>query len=214
MKRRPNPRHGRGGFTLLEALVGLAASAALMASIVASSVTLQRSFFWSSDYSEQSLAELRALDFVTRDTRRARSVSIFSAGEVLSLELPDVYSSYDAQGNPTSPPITPAIVRGQPEYGNPLQPLLVTYYRDGDALIRQQHVTASAQNSELVIAGGIKSFQAELVGGGNLVRATVTFLPKFRQGEESQARTSMSATVAARPMRMKYDDSSGGGGAP
>ncbi len=204
----------RRGFTLVEALVGLAASASLMAAIVASSVTLQRSFFWSADYSAQSLAELRSLDFVTRDVRGARSVSIFSSGEVLALELPDAYTSYDAQGNPTSAPVTPVIVRGQPEYGDPTQPLLVTYYRDGDSLIRQLFVSASAQNSELVIATGIKSFQAQFVGGGNLVRTTVTFQPRYRQDAECEARTAMSATVASRPMRMKYDDSSGGGGAP
>ncbi len=211
----PHTLHAcRRGFTLVEAMVGLAASATLMATIVASSVTLQRSFYWSADYSEQSLAELRSLDFVTRDVRGARSVTILSSGEVLTFELPDAYSSYDTHGNPTSAPVTPAIVRGQPQYGDPANPLVITYYRDGDTLVRQQFVSATVQNSELVIARGIKSFQAQFLGGGNLVRATVTFQPKFREGPESEARTALSAIAAARPMRMKYDDRGGGGGAP
>jgi type II secretory pathway component PulJ len=201
----------RGGFTLLEALVGLAAAATLMASIVASSVTLQRSFYWSTDYSDQSLAQLRALDFITRDVRGATSVSLFSSGEVITMELPDAFSSYDAQGNPTSAPVTPVIVRGQPQYGDPTQPIVVTYYLVGTSLRRHQMVPATAQVSELVIATRISSFRAQFVGGGNLVRSTVTFMPRLRNDPASEVNTAMSATVAARPMTLKYDDLGGGG---
>jgi prepilin-type N-terminal cleavage/methylation domain-containing protein len=193
-------------FTLLEMLVGIAATGVLMAAIVGSSLTLQRSFYWSADYSAQSLAQLRALDFITRDTRGARSVGVLGTGTVLALEVPDLYSSYDAQGNPTSAPVNPTIVRGQAHYGDPAQPLLITYYLDGESLKRAQTVQATAQTNEHVIATGIRSFQVELLGGGNLVRATVTFLPKFRDSAASETATALSATVAARPMTMKYED--------
>ncbi len=195
----------RAAFTLLEMLVSMAAAGALMASIVASSITLQRSFYWSANYSEQSQAQLRALDFITRDVRRASGVYVLNMGQVLTLEIPDTYSSYDAQGNPDSAPISPTIVRGRPEYGDPTQPLFVTYYLYGATLLRQQFVSTTAQNSELVIATGIRSFQTEIVGGGNLVRASVTFRPRLRP-ESMEATTEMSALAAARPIRLKYED--------
>lgn len=195
------------GFTLLELLVGMGASAVLMASIVASSVTLQRSFLWSANYSEQSNAQLRVLDFVTRDIRRARAVSIDSTAGTLTLELPDTYSTYDAQGNPTSAVITPTIVHGVPSYGAAGQSVVVTYYRNNEALMRSQYVTSSGITTDLLIANGIRSFQAGLVGGGNLVRSTVTFRPRLRGDNASENRTAMSATVAARPMRDKLETS-------
>jgi len=203
---------GPRGFTLVETLVGLAAAATLMATIVACSITLQRSFFWSADYAEQSLAQLRSLDFVTRDVRGARGVWIDGSGEFLTLELPATYASYDPQGNPTSAPVTPVIVRGQPQYGDPAQPVSIWYYRNGDSLIREQWMPAVGGWSVAAVATGIKSFQAQLVGAGNLVRMTVTFLPKLRDGQEHQNRTAMSATVAGRAMVLKWDGTRGGGG--
>ncbi len=203
-------RHSRAasaGFTLLELLVGMGASGVLMASIVASSVALQRSFLWSANYSEQSNAQLRALDFVTRDVRRSRAVSVTTTDQWISLEIPDTYTSYDAQGNPTSALRNPVIVRGNPEYGDPALPIYVVYYLNGETLMRSQSVSASGVSTELVVASGIRSFRSELVGGGNLVRTTVTFRPRLRGDQASEDRTAMSATVAARPMRMKYEDS-------
>jgi hypothetical protein len=73
--------------------------------------------------------------------------------------------------------------------------------------MRWQFVSTSGATTETVIASGIRSFRSELVGGGNLVRATVTFRPRLRGTQASEDRTAMSATVAARPMRMKYEDS-------
>jgi prepilin-type N-terminal cleavage/methylation domain-containing protein len=205
MKGAPSFTRHTTGFTLVEMLVSIAAAGALMASIVASSVALQRSFFWSANYSEQSLAQLRALDFVTRDVRRASGVYVLSMGQVLTLEIPDAYASYDAQGNPTSAPVSPTIIRGKPEYGDPTQPLVVTYYLNGATLLRQQFVSATAQNSELVVATGIRSFQTEIVGGGNLVKTRVTFRPRLRP-DTMEATTEMSALAAARPIRLKYED--------
>ena len=204
--RSAHPRAAQAGFTLLELLVGMGASGVLMASIVASSVALQRSFFWSANYSEQSNAQLRALDFVTRDVRRSRSVSVTSTDQWITLEIPDTYTTYDAQGNPTSALRDPVIVRGNPEYGDPTLPIYVVYYLNGETLMRWQSVSASGAITEVVIASGIRSFRAELVGGGNLVRATVTFRPRLRADQASEDRTAMAATVAARPMRMKYAD--------
>lgn len=214
MKRAPSLHASQGAFTLMEAMIGIASAATVMAAIVASSVNLQRSFYWSADYSDQSLAQLRALDFVTRDIRRARGVSLYSSGEVVVLEIPDTYSSYDAQGNPTSTPVSPTIVRGEPQYGDPSEPLWITYYRSNDTLLRNQVVTATGQTTEVAVASGIKSFRSEFIGGGNLVRSTVTFLPRMQNDPDSELRTAMHATVASRPMIIKYDDATGGGGAP
>jgi hypothetical protein len=187
-------------------MVGMASAGALMACIVASSVALQRSFYWSTDYATESVAQLRVMDFVTRDIRGAKSVSLLSGRHILALEIPDAYSGYDAQGNPTSAPVDPAVLHGAPEYGDKTLPLIVTYYMVGSSLCRQQIIQATGQVNELVIATGLSNFEAEFVGGGNLVRATVTFQPRFRSDAQSEARTAVSATVAARPARTKYEE--------
>ena len=194
------------GFTLMEMLVGMASAASLMACVVGSSVALQRSFYWSTDYATESMAQLRAMDFFTRDVRGAKSVSTYGSGQVLVLEIPDAYSSYDAQGNPTSPLVNPTVLLGTPEYGDASLPVVVTYYMVGTSLRRQQVVQATGQTTELVIATGLSSFTVSFVGHGNLIRATVTFQPRLRQGAQSEAGTAVSATAAARPVKVKYAD--------
>ena len=191
------------GFTLFEMLVATAASTSLLATIMLSSVTLQRSFYWSSEYAVEANAQLRAVDYVTRDLRGAISVTIPTGGQILSMDVPDYYSSYDAQGNPTSAPVDPVVIRGMPEYGDPALPVSVTYFLNGDALLRQQIVQATGQTTSVVVARNLSDFTATLVGQGVAVRFDLTFARRNLSGSSGTPAGTVGATVAARGLRLK-----------
>lgn len=194
----------RRAFTLIEMLVSMSAGAAILASVVYSSISLQRSFIWSSDYSADSIAQLRAVDYITRDIRGALTVTIPPGGQTLSLEMPDYYAAYDAQGNPTGVPVDPTIVNGVPQYGDPARPVAVTYFVSGTSLLRDQVVLASEQKTQVVVASGISDFALSFAGLSTVVKFSLTFTPKHRAASAaSTAGTTVSATVSARTIRFK-----------
>jgi prepilin-type N-terminal cleavage/methylation domain-containing protein len=192
----------RQGFTLVEMLVSLAAAASLLTTVLLSSVALQRSFYWSSEYSATSVAQARVVDFITRDLRGALTVTMPPGTRTITMELPDRYSSYDAQGNPTSAPVDPAIVDGRAEYGNPALPVVVTYYVAEGRLIRQQVIQATNQISASIIGREVTDFTASFINSGSAIRFSATFGGNTVSGSPTVAGSMVSAKVTPRAPRL------------
>jgi prepilin-type N-terminal cleavage/methylation domain-containing protein len=197
-------RRGQRAFTLLELLIAVTISAVMFAAIIGAGTTSVRSLATADDYSYQSNEELRAMDFIARDLRRALWVGIPTGGLTLNLTLPDYYSAYDAQGNPTGNPVTPTIVSGTPAYGNPATPIAVSYAVTGGRLLRTQTIQATGAVNSLVICSNVTDFQLSFVALSTTVKFSITFDPKYQPVSAAlNAGTRLSGTVAVRALRFQ-----------
>jgi prepilin-type N-terminal cleavage/methylation domain-containing protein len=208
-------RRSGAGFTLMELLISLAVSSMMFAAIMSAGTASMRSLAVADDYSYQSNEELRAMDYIARDLRRALTVTIAADGKSLSLTLPDYYSSYDSQGNPDGVPVTPTIANGAAVYGNADTPLLVAYevvpvvdagtgaelYRQ---LVRTQTIQSTAAVSTLVICTNVTNFSLAKVQLTTTVTYSITFDPRYQAvSDVLNAATTLSGTVAVRALRFQ-----------
>jgi Tfp pilus assembly protein PilW len=200
-----NPqKHRYAGYTLVELLVGVAVSSAIFGTILTSGVAIYRSCMASDDYSYQANEQLRACDYITRDLRSALTVTIPAGGQTVALTLPDIYTSYDAKGNPLSAPVDPVITNGNPGYGDAAKPLSVTYYVSGSSLLRQQTVPATAQTTTKVVARDVSDFTLNFVPLSTVVNFSITFSPRKHQGANNlKPGTTVATSVATRMLRIK-----------
>ena len=101
------------GFTLVELMVSLGAGSFILAAVVAAGVSLQKSYAAFEGYSTAEADQLRVLDYIAMDCRRATTASIgtvtVSNGaeniteNQLVLTLPAYYSSVDSTAVPNTP---------------------------------------------------------------------------------------------------------------
>ena len=197
-------RFRHAGFTLLEMMISVTIATALFAGVLTSGSFVTKSLYIADDYSDESNQELRAMDSLARDIRGALSFTIGGGGSTLTLTLPDYFTSYDAQGNPTGNLRNPVITGGWPGYGNTAQPLLVTYSVSGSNLLRQQTVQATGATSTLVVCSNVNSFQLSFVALSTSVRYSISFLPKLQSASAAlRAGTTLAGTVCARTMRFQ-----------
>ena len=204
MKTTLHNTRGRGAYTLLELMVAVATASAIFVVILTSGVAIYRSCSMADDYSYQANEQLRAVDYISRDLRSALSVAIPTDGSTLTVTLPDCYTSYDAGGIPTSTPVDPVIADGMPQYGDPTQPVTVTYYISEGKLIRDQFVPSIGGGGQLVVASNVSTFVSSFVPLNNSARFSLTFAPQMHQGISAlRPGTTVSVTVSARKLRQK-----------
>ena len=180
----------------------------MLTALVLGAVALQRSYSASDQYAKAQNSQLRVMDYLTRDLRRASTVYPLNDPTQISLQVPDYYDTYDATGNPStlpnvnSQPRDPTITSGSPVFGP--NPLTITYYRDVNtlSLMRQVKWTAGgvAKQSDTVIADGVQNFETSFANYGSIVQATITFLPIFEKNTQATARegTTLKAAVTLR----------------
>jgi Tfp pilus assembly protein PilW len=206
MRTRSTLNFGLGAFTLMEVMVSTALASAITLAILTTGMSITRSSFAAEDYSYQTNEQNRAVDYITRDIRRALTVTIPAGGQTLSVTIPDVYPGYDAQGLPTGPLTDPVISKGVPTYGNATKPLVVTYYVSGSSLIRQQKVQSTGKTTELVVANKVNDMQLRLVPLSTVVNYSITFAPhRTSGGSHLSPGTVVSGTAAARTIRFSVN---------
>jgi len=111
------------GFTLIEMVTSLGCGSFILAAIVAAGVSLQRSYAAFEGYSTVEGDQLRVLDYIAMDCRRATSASVTTTTvsngaenitvNQLILTLPAYYSATDN----TAVPNTPVLGTGGVTYG-------------------------------------------------------------------------------------------------
>jgi Tfp pilus assembly protein PilW len=214
---------GKDGFTLSEMMVAMGITMLILLALITGAIALQRSYSATDQYANAQNSELRVMDYLMRDLRRAgfgglsapaywtgssnSPISISNSAQV-SILVPDYYNAYDANGNPStvaginSQPNDPVLTTGTPVFGSNL--VMITYYVDANtqSLVRQIDWTASgvAKTSRTVIADGVQLFQLGFVNFGSVVQATITFLPIFERNTQVMARagTTLQAAVTLR----------------
>ncbi len=84
------PGHiGRQGFTLFEMLLALSVGSLMLAAIVAASVCLQKSFVAIDDFFTSHLQQVRIIDYLNRDVKRAYIVTSSTSPQTVSCILPN-----------------------------------------------------------------------------------------------------------------------------
>ena len=101
------------GFTLVELMTSLGCGSFILAAVVATGISLQKSYAAFEGYSNAESDQLRVLDYIAMDCRRANSASIgtvtVSNGaeniteNQLVLTLPAYYSAVDSTAVPNTP---------------------------------------------------------------------------------------------------------------
>ena len=197
-------RTRRSAFTMVEILIGMGIASAMFAAALSAGLGVLRSLYAADDYSHESNEQLRAMDYIARDIRGALTVNLPTGGQTIALTLPQYYSSYDAQGNPTSDPVDPSLAGSVPAYGNVAQPLQVTYSVNGQRLIREQTIQSSGATARLVVCENVNDFQLVFVPQTTAVQYSLSFQPRQRSASAAlRAATTLSATIASRPIRFK-----------
>ncbi len=167
------------GFTLVETMVSMAISVVLVAIGLIAAFAIQRSFDATIRYSRAQNEQVRVLDFMALDLRRARTVSI--TGGILQMTIPDYY---DMGGYPR----VPVVLSGSPVYGS--GDISVRYYQSGNSIIREQAGVAAT------IAENIEGFQFTPQDYGKIFEVAVTFRPTFRvNGDPGASRAGTKAVV-------------------
>ncbi len=204
MKRALSLREVRA-FTITEVMVASAVSLMIFGAVLTAVVTFQRSFTGAIDYSRGTIDQQRVLDYISRDLRRALTVTVSTDTNTLTITVPDAYGTYDAQGNPSGPVKDPDLSTGKVNYGDPAKPVTICYYVQNNQMLRQQTIGATNAVSTLVIADSVELLQSSFKDLNCIVNYSVTFAPKLtrsdRGSQQARASTVLSGTTSVRNAR-------------
>ncbi len=187
-------RHS-SGFTLTEVLIASGISAFMFAGILATVVYLQRTCVGTMDFARGTTDQQRALDYIARDLHRALTVTVSSSSQTLTVTVPDTYTSYDSQGNPTGTLVTPTVSNGKVNYGDASKPLTICYYLSGAKLLRQQTIGATGAVSTMVVADSVELIQTSFADLTSVVTYSVTFAPRMTFSDDGNTQARLSTTL-------------------
>jgi len=172
-----NTSKTRLGFTLVEMMMSVGCGSLILAAVVISGVAMQRSFGAIESYSTSEGDELRILDYIAMDCRRATVVSV--SGNVMTLTLPVYYNSasnYQA--------VTPTLTSGVISYGS--GGVQVIYQKSGNTFTREVKITNSSgtttSDNTTTIAKNVSSFTINDLSASSTngtVSCNVMFFPNF-----------------------------------
>ena len=169
------------GLTMTELLMASAVTCVIAAGMALGMSALQHSFVASDHHAKSQLEQARLMDYISRDLRRATSVSVddYEGAQRITMAIPDYY---DAAGLPRDPVIAGSGVT----YGNAALPVRISYYKSGRNLFR------SVNDRPMVLASEVQDFVPSYTDNGEqIVGLSVSFVPKFQinQRDVSSLRT-------------------------
>jgi type II secretory pathway component PulJ len=168
------------GFTLAELLVATGISSVVGAALLTGSVLVQKSFAASRHHIDAQAEQLRLIDYMGLDLRRALSVSVTAtaSGSQLALTIPDYYEP-DPAHPPQLRPRTPVISNGTVVYGT--APIAISYYKRDSSIYRRQGTVETA------LATDVNDFQLTIQDLGQSISMSVTFIPKYQFSSTNRA---------------------------
>ena len=173
-------------FTLVELIIGMAVAGTFMALLMRIWMSLTFTGMNTTAYAARQNDQMRVLDYLKRDIRRATAVEIYNGatlvtgtsifGNELRLTIPDYYSDTREEDNAIGPKATntPAITAGSVSYGTALT---VRYFTSGGAVIRDESGTARTVAS--AVGAFVLSFERET---SSAIRSRVIFDQAMRGG--------------------------------
>ena len=167
------------GFTLIEMMMSLSCGTFILAAVVAASVSLQKSFTAVQSYSTIEGDQLRVLDYISMDCRRATAASVNNG--TLTLTVP-VY--YNSSSSPAYQAYTPTLSNGAVVYGS--GSVQITYAQSGTNFTREVKVLNSGggtvSDQTTPIARNVSTFTVNPIIQSNpwaTVSCNIMFFPTF-----------------------------------
>ena len=188
-------KKSKAAFTLIEMMMSLSCGTFILAGVIAASVSLQRGFSAMERYSTIEGDQLRVLDYIAMDCRRATNVVVgtvtVSNGTTnitvsqLVLTVPAYYSAVDN----TAVPNTPTLVNGAVNYGGGTVTIkyYVNYYNlsgngSGNVAFFVREVVSGASDVITPIARNVSTFTVNPIEQSNpwsSVSCSIMFFPTF-----------------------------------
>jgi hypothetical protein len=165
----------RSAFTLVEMLMSVGCGSLILAVIVTAGVAMQRSYAAVESYSTTEGNQLRVLDYIAMDCRRANSASV--SGNVLTLTVPVYYNASNTANQPT-------LTAGTLNYGSGT--VTINYQQSGSTFTREVVIKDSSGNTTSdttkTIATNVSSFTVTPLDQGSTngtVTCNIMFFPTF-----------------------------------
>jgi prepilin-type N-terminal cleavage/methylation domain-containing protein len=184
----------QSGFTLAEILTAMAIAVVIFAAIITASLAMQKSFNAVDHYFATHIQQVRIIDYLNRDVKRALICTTSVNQQTVTLTIPKyIIQSGDAEAvsNPSlvgamrSPTISTTTSGVQVNYGTATT--TVVYSINGASILRTEDgvVTTIASSTDQLVPSTIDTDLA------NTEKATmaVTFQPIFTSGNVADERT-------------------------
>jgi len=204
------------GMTLVEMMLSLVVGGFLLGGMILAFSTFQQVFAGVDDYYRATSDEMRVLDFIGLDMRRAISGNVTNNSNTLTLTLPDYI---DDSQNPPMPRTATLGASGTVTYGTSgLQPTAV-YTIAGTSpnqLITRTYTPTTGSSTSTTLTAGAASYQFSCLNPSNTgstanfsfggkgqpssVLVRISFQPKFNRLNAASARagTTVSSTILLR----------------
>ena len=206
-------RRGRFAYTLIEMLMASAITSILLSALVAGSIALQRSFAATLDYAIGQNDQMRIMDYLNVDLRRALTVDPDGTGGV-TVGLPNYYNADGTVKSPTIVSTTGWPAKKRKKKKNKHQNIIVSqassydaatttvkYYK-GRADAAGKDPTKFYRESDTlhVIAKDVLNFQVTLSDDGDFARVSISFQPRFKflRTSDAAAGTTCTETILLR----------------
>jgi len=196
------------GFTLVETTVGLGISSIVFAAAIAASVGLQKSFNAIDNYFATHMQQIRIIDYLNRDVKRAlvvttsvdlQSVTMTLPNYTINAGDPEAVANPSLIGTPRTPTITYSRSGPQVNYGATTSS--VVYAINGQSILRTENgvVTTIASSTDQLVP---VTTDVDLANT-EYTSTSVTFLPIFTSGGVAAERsgTTVCATSYLRNRR-------------
>ena len=184
----------QSGFTLAEILTAMAIAVVIFAAIITASLAMQKTFNAVDNYFATHIQQVRIIDYLNRDVKRALICTVSADQQTVTLTIPKyIIQSGDAEAvsNPSlvgamrNPTISTTTSGVQVNYGTTTS--TVVYSINGAAILRTEDgvVTTIASSTDQLIP---TTTDVDLA---NTEKATmaVTFQPIFTSGNVADERT-------------------------
>jgi prepilin-type N-terminal cleavage/methylation domain-containing protein len=196
------------GFTLVETTVALGISSIVLAAAIAASVGLQKSFNAIDNYFATHMQQIRIIDYLNRDVKRAlavttsvdlQSVSMMVPNYIIQAGDPEAVANPSLIGTPRTPTVSYSRSGRQVNYGSTTSS--VVYAISGQSILRTENgvITTIASSTDQLVP---VTTDVELANT-EYATTNVTFLPIFTSGGATAERsgTTVCATSYLRNRR-------------
>ena len=179
-----SPTHKQSGFTLAEMLIAVSLGIAILAAIVTASLALQKSFNAVDNYFATHMQQIRIVDYLNRDAKRAYIVTTSVDLQTVTMTIPKyIIQSGDTEaianpatvGTARTPTITYSSSGSQVNYGAATS--TVVYSINGNTIQRTEDgvVTLIASSTDQLVD---QTTDTDLANT-EYTRTAVTFRPIF-----------------------------------
>lgn len=198
-------------FSMVELMVSLAVGSLILAAVASGTIAMQKLFVATDQYYMATSDQMRVLDFIALDMRRAVSGSVSNGAQTLALTIPD-YVDYTQ--NPPAARSPSVSATGKVTYGAAASQPTVVYALSGtapnqviqrtltaaDGSVAKTTLTSAAANYQMSFfdpanPGSTTAFSLGGIGQPSSITAQITFAPRFNRLNLTSSRQAATASM-------------------